>query len=363
MKPKHILSIALCWACLLPMQAQTTREEMEANPAQTGGVYLAYPTDIPAQTSAPKGYKPFYISHYGRHGSRYLIGDRDYKWVLDLFAAAHRSAALTPLGEDVYGRLQQVWAEAEGHGGDLSPLGVRQHRGIAERMFRSFPEVFEGTPVISARSTVVLRCAMSMAAFGDRLKELNPGLRISYEASQKYMDYLNYHSEESNRFTSLTDGPCAEEYRKFKEELISAGRGFSPAYAKDEKIAAVAGQAIDAGRLDVLVTAIGVIRDGDRRTKLLKLLAPKAMERCEDLPWAVFAVRNLTHEYGTAMDLTRTLNARYEECKRTMPEGWPMTLIPTAPVGQDTKYSQGGDTQTDAKAQTKGAADTAQTGK
>lgn len=154
-----------------------------------------------------------------------------------------------------------------------------------------------------------------------------------------------------------------EEGRKFKEELISAGRGFSPAYAKDEKIAAVAGQAIDAGRLDVLVTAIGVIRDGDRRTKLLKLLAPKAMERCEDLPWAVFAVRNLTHEYGTAMDLTRTLNARYEECKRTMPEGWPMTLIPTAPVGQDTKYSQGGDTQTDAKAQTKGAADTAQTGK
>ena len=113
-----------------------------------------------------------------------------------------------------------------------------------------------------------------------------------------------------------------EEGRKFKEELISAGRGFSPAYAKDEKIAAVAGQAIDAGRLDVLVTAIGVIRDGDRRTKLLKLLAPKAMA-----------------------------------------EGWPMTLIPTAPVDQDTKYSQGGDTQTDAKAQTKGAADTAQTGK
>jgi len=224
MKPKHILSIALCCACLLPIQAQTTREEMKANPAQTGGVYLAYPTDIPAQTPAPKGYKPFYISHYGRHGSRYLIGDRDYKWVLDLFAAAHRSAALTPLGEDVYGRLQQVWAEAEGHGGDLSPLGVRQHRGIAERMFRSFPEVFEGTPAISARSTVVLRCAMSMVAFGDRLKELNPGLRISYEASQKYMDYLNYHSEESNRFTSLTDGPCAEEYRKFKEERTRPDR-------------------------------------------------------------------------------------------------------------------------------------------
>ena len=99
-----------------------------------------------------------------------------------------------------------VWKEAKGHGGDLTPLGVRQHRGIAERMYTSFPEVFKGNPLISARSTIVLRCAMSMVAFGDRLKELNPNLRISYEASEKYMDYLNYHTDESNRFTSSHDG-------------------------------------------------------------------------------------------------------------------------------------------------------------
>ena len=91
-------------------------------------------------------------------------------------------------------------------------------------MYASFPEVFKGTPSISARSTVVLRCAMSMVAFGDRLKELNPGLRISYEASQKYMDYLNYHTDESNRFTSSHDGPWAEEYRKFEDVHTNADR-------------------------------------------------------------------------------------------------------------------------------------------
>ena len=166
---------------------------------------------------APKGYKPFYVSHYGRHGSRYLIGDRDYKWLVDLFEEAHREGALSDLGEDTRQRLLKVWEEAEGHGGDLTPLGIRQHRGIAERMYAAFPEAFKGNPSISARSTVVLRCAMSMVAFGDRLKELNPNLRISYEASHKYMDYLNYHTDESNRFTSSTDGPWAEEYRKFED--------------------------------------------------------------------------------------------------------------------------------------------------
>lgn len=33
---------------------------------------LAYPGPHKQLTPAPKGYKPFYISHYGRHGSRYL---------------------------------------------------------------------------------------------------------------------------------------------------------------------------------------------------------------------------------------------------------------------------------------------------
>ncbi len=116
-----------------------------------------------------------------------------------------------------------------------------------------------------------------------------------------------------------------EEGRRYKEELVAAGRGFSPAYVKDDKVISVALDAVDAGRIDVLVTAVQVLRDGDKRTELLQVLADEGMKHCKDLPWAVFAVRNLTHEYATAMDLTRTLNARYEECKREMPNGWPVS--------------------------------------
>ena len=217
MRLKQLLLCGMMWMCCVPLGAQTSKEEMFSTIEKTGGVYSAYPLDFAPQTRAPKGYKPFYVSHYGRHGSRYLIGDRDYKWLVDLFEEAHREGALSDLGEDARQRLLKVWEEAEGHGGDLTPLGVRQHRGIAERMYAAFPEAFKGNPSISARSTVVLRCAMSMVAFGDRLKELNPNLRISYEASHKYMDYLNYHTDESNRFTSSTDGPWAEEYRKFED--------------------------------------------------------------------------------------------------------------------------------------------------
>ena len=210
--------------CGLGVSAQTTFEEISADLNKAGGVYLAYPKVEAKQTPAPKGYKPFYVSHYGRHGSRYLLGDRDYLWIIQLMQKADSLNCLTPLGKDVLKRLTLVWQEVQGRAGDLTPLGVRQHQGIAERMTKNFPEVFSGKRSVSARSTVVYRCAMSMAAFGDRLKGLNPQLDISYEMSEKYMSYLNYHTDRSNAFTHGEKGPWVEEYRKFEEQQVKPDR-------------------------------------------------------------------------------------------------------------------------------------------
>ena len=225
MNNNRIKTVAFLLATFcLGVNAQTTFEEISADLNKAGGVYLAYPKVEAKQTPAPKGYKPFYVSHYGRHGSRYLLGDRDYNWIIKLMEKAETVNGLTPLGHDVLTRLNLVWEEAQGRAGDLTPLGVRQHQGIAERMSKNFPEVFRGQRNVSARSTVVYRCAMSMVAFGDRLKGLNPQLNISYEMSDKYMSYLNYHSERSNAFTHGKKGPWVEEYRKFEEAQVQPNR-------------------------------------------------------------------------------------------------------------------------------------------
>lgn len=204
--------------------AQTTRKEVYADLDKAGGVYLAYQAPATAQSPAPEGYTPFYVSHYGRHGSRYLLGDRDYRWVMDLLKSADSINVLTPLGKSALTRLEKIWPIVEGHGGDLSPVGVRQHQGIAERMYNNYPGVFTPGRKVSARSTVSLRCAMSMAAFGDELKGLAPKLDISYEASEKYMDYLNYHTAESNAFTDQTTGPWVAEYKKFEAQNVRPER-------------------------------------------------------------------------------------------------------------------------------------------
>ncbi|MDO4970941.1 MAG: histidine-type phosphatase [Bacteroidales bacterium] len=216
--------------------AQDAKEEIFADLNKAGAVYYAYPVTTPQHVTAPpKGFEPFYVSHYGRHGSRYLISDNDYKRVLDFMQKAHDAGALTPLGEDALNRIKKVWVDAEGHGGDLSPLGARQANGIAHRLFDAYPQIFKNGGRVTARSTVSLRCSLTMSAFCEGLKEKNPALVVTRESSNKHMSYLNYHSKESSDFNSES-GPWREEYRKFEEKHVNGERLANSLFSSQEYI-------------------------------------------------------------------------------------------------------------------------------
>lgn len=180
--------------CVTGAYAQTDRTFMAANPNATGGLYHSYPYGASTVTPAPEGYEPFYISHYGRHGSRWYVTGTIYDQPLAILRKAAQDGALTELGRDVLSRVEIAAADAKGRYGDLTPRGVDEQRGIAERMYASFPEVLstrDGREVrIQSRSTLVPRCILSMAAFNERLKELDPALKITRESSERYMYYM-----------------------------------------------------------------------------------------------------------------------------------------------------------------------------
>ena len=70
---KTRLTLTLLLLVTVGAAAQTSKREMYGNPYRNGSTYFAYPGPVQkALTPAPAGYEPFYISHYGRHGSRYM---------------------------------------------------------------------------------------------------------------------------------------------------------------------------------------------------------------------------------------------------------------------------------------------------
>ncbi len=226
------LTVALAISCsLISAEAQSVKEEIYDCPDKAGNIYYNYHYVQQDYTEAPEGYAPFYISHYGRHGSRWLTRSDNYQDVKDVFDAAMSCGALTPAGMDVYNRVQIVYDDGIYRYGDLSRLGSVQHREIAGRMYSSFPEIFSEGAQIDAVSTAVPRCILSMAAFCERLKEFEPSLTITKEAGQRTTRYLNFlnttaRPEISDDFKEhmSTKAAWRQEYNAVASEYIQTER-------------------------------------------------------------------------------------------------------------------------------------------
>lgn len=143
-------------------------------------------------TPTPKGYKPFYVSHYGRHGSRYHWTDRYITRPLAVFDSLSAHGLLTEEGETVRADLR-AYAEAhDGQVGYLTHKGAAQHQAIAHRLYQRCPEVFnqKDRNEIYCTATAVQRCIQSMANFGLQLGRENPKLDITMDAGERFTRYL-----------------------------------------------------------------------------------------------------------------------------------------------------------------------------
>jgi hypothetical protein len=166
--------------------------ELKKNITFSAGNSLAYPG--PAQrrlTPAPEGKHPFYLSHFGRHGSRYMINRRDYETVLHVLQRADKHGKLSDRGRDVLRRVTLMYEDSQEKLGELTELGIRQEKDIARRMMERFPGLFEGDAVVEAHSTMVLRCVFSMENTLQEMLSQYPKLRITHTASHADMHILS----------------------------------------------------------------------------------------------------------------------------------------------------------------------------
>ena len=142
-------------------------------------------------TPAPKGYKAFYISHYGRHGSRSDWGGNQYRLVRDLLTKADGQHLLTPAGDSLMHEAALIFQLHDGMDGRLTPRGVREHAQLAERMYNRYPEVFKNGPKhIRAVSSTTPRCIVSMNGFTGRMMSLQPDLDFDLDTGEKFYAYI-----------------------------------------------------------------------------------------------------------------------------------------------------------------------------
>ena len=157
MKRLFLLSV-LC-LLVLGISAQTAKEEIFADVHRSAANYYAYPAVTTARLFRLPITGLFVESHYV---FAYVVpfclslsNPDDYEQPLEVMREADRNGVLTGLGNKTLCVLDSMSRMAKGRYGELTPLGARQHRGIAKRMYKNFPEIFKGQVEIDARSTVL----------------------------------------------------------------------------------------------------------------------------------------------------------------------------------------------------------------
>jgi hypothetical protein len=181
-----VLLVAGFWGSCL---AQAPREAVQQDPLRAGGTFYVYDNgSLPKLTPPPAGYKPFYISHFSRHGARWSTSEYDSVHVW--FSKAAQAEVLTDAGKDFFARYEPFYQKARLHKGTLTGVGKAQHRSIAANIYKRFPQVFCGQTHVEAASTESPRVIMSMWSFISSLQSLDRSIDIDADASAEFAPWL-----------------------------------------------------------------------------------------------------------------------------------------------------------------------------
>ena len=120
-----LLTLGTAAAMAQARRSDTAVRALQEDPTRAGNNLNSYEFFPIRDTPAPRGYKPVYVSHYGRHGSRSNWGGSAYLGVIAVLEQGQAAGILTPAGEELLTGARKVLAGWDGMDGRLSQRGVR----------------------------------------------------------------------------------------------------------------------------------------------------------------------------------------------------------------------------------------------
>lgn len=275
MKTRQFVIILLT-ALLSPLKAQPVLDIIKRQPAYATCNYNTYPDSLYKLSPAPDGKHPFYISHYGRHGSRYINNPNGYNIPYAMMLQAESVDELTPTGKKVLDEMKMILQQSEQRWGELAESGRMQHKWIARHMMKQFPEVFEGNAWIQAKSTIIPRCIVSMGTELNEFAQRYPHLEITQEASKRDMWYMNHQDPVMKR------GKLSPEAKKAFDQYTSTRMGNSRLMELIFKNPDIVKEMVDENDFNYYLMKMGLFQQNThlyKNTFLIDIFQPEELYR------------------------------------------------------------------------------------
>lgn len=216
-------------ALLLTSFSLTT---LAANHYQTKTPYQPQ-QDAKSYETPPAGYTALFTEMVARHGSRGLSDLKYDLAVENLLIAANKEQALTPKGKQLLELVQKI-EQANlllGYGvegvsspgyGNLTTLGIAEHKALATRLFQRHKELFSGQRTVLIETSGENRAIDSSKNFSASLKNHAPNLIVTMLGSNRYTLYFHKLNEDKS--------PAGDDL--LKQQVLAASKKYQK-YHKD----------------------------------------------------------------------------------------------------------------------------------
>jgi len=191
---KVISSLLFLIGCTLIASAQNCNADFL-------GTKTLYKSNNQKYTPTPIGYDPVFINHVGRHGARHLTKEVKTTLAYALLLKADSLSALTPKGKKLKQMVLALQKVEKGNTKFISTEGREELKGLGERMYNNYSNVFNNKPKLSVAITKEVRTKQSADAF---LEGLNSKLKDSASISE-------YNDDIALRFYDVSPA-----YKKFE---------------------------------------------------------------------------------------------------------------------------------------------------
>lgn len=198
MKYKRLISLFPAFlAGLISLTGQDGRSPqalalLREDPNRAGVNTHIYEFAEETDTKAPKGYKPFYIFHYGRHGARSDWSPQHYSYVITRLEKAEDLGILNDDGKYLLEKTREVLKEHGNMNGHLTDRGQFEQRELGKRLYHRFSSVFrDGTKNVRVECSTIPRCLVSAACFTNSLAACQSDLDFSIRSGEMLFRYIN----------------------------------------------------------------------------------------------------------------------------------------------------------------------------
>lgn len=201
--------------CFMGLAADPTATEYATR--ECAGTSMPYPMPERDLRAYPDSLTPVFISHIGRHGSRYLSSS---KFTERLQQKLSRVITPSPKAKALSALCRRIEETTAGRWGALDSLGIAEQRGIAARTWQRFDFLFRERK-IRAISSYVPRCIASMDEFTHQLSRMDNRIEIYTSSGRQNNSLLRPWSVDEDYKAYSESSEWRAIYDDYAEKLIS----------------------------------------------------------------------------------------------------------------------------------------------